>query len=283
MRRLFVFAMLVLCGTSAFGQDNTPCGVVLGHAEDEFTAGRFYGIPSLLSECLGGNELTNEQKVRAYHLLVQTYLLIDDPIGAENSYLNLLRADPEYIATVDKDPIDVFYISKKFTSTPIFTPFGRIGGNTSFVRPIHHVNTQSTPVETKNILKPGWQVGGGIDFNFNDNISLTGEANFSSKSFKESTSLIFADDVQNVTERQVWMDFPFYVKYQDDIGKIRPFGYSGIAINLLTSSKTEEVYTNKSPLGTETGDKTSEGPDFNLNYKRNFLNYSLVVGGGVKI
>ncbi|MGV8837843.1 tetratricopeptide repeat protein, partial [Cellvibrio sp.] len=92
--------------------------VQLGQADDEFNAGRYYGISTLLQPCLDRNDFTNEQKVRAYLLLAQAYLILDNPTAAEDSYLQLLRADPEYVANPARDPIDVYYLSKKFTSTP---------------------------------------------------------------------------------------------------------------------------------------------------------------------
>lgn len=284
MRRIFILFVFIAVYHFLSAQDNTDCGQVLSHAEDEFVVGRFYSIPALLKPCLDNNRLTNEQQVRAYLLLTQAYLLIDDPIGAENSYLNLLKADPEYIATPEKDPIDVYYLSKKFTSTPIFTPtLVRFGGNTSFVRTIYDTDPYSTLVDRKNILKPGVNVGTGIDFNYNDNISIGGEINFSRKSFKTSIRAIFGEDESNVVERQNWLDFPLYLKYQDNLGKIRPFGYAGYAINLLISSKTEDTYVNRLTSPATLGnDITSDGPDVDLVYKRNFLNTSLVFGGGVK-
>src|SRR5882672_5910075 len=140
---------------------SSECEQTLNQATDEFNAGHFYGIPALLKSCIDRNNFTNEQKVRAYLLLSQAYLIIDDPASAEDSYLKLLRADPEYVATNEKDPVDVVYLSKRFTSTPIFTPNIRIGGNTSFFRTIYDINTQSSGDQVKHILKPGFQVGVG--------------------------------------------------------------------------------------------------------------------------
>ena len=171
-----ILAAVLVLGYSltASAQSNvTECEQTLARATDEFNAGHFYGLPSILKPCLEGS-FTNEQKVRAYLLLTQAYLIIDDPIAAEDSYLKLLKADPEYIATPEKDPIDVVYLSQKFTTTPIFTPRIRLGINTSFVRTIHDNNTESdnTIVDTKQVRALGLQFGGGIDWNINDNFSL---------------------------------------------------------------------------------------------------------------
>jgi hypothetical protein len=255
------------------------CAEVLNKAEAEFTAGHFYGIPSLLNDCL--NKLTNEQKVRAYLILAQAYLLIDDPIGAENSYLKLLEANPEYVADEIKDAIDVFYLSKKFTATPIFTPHGGLGGTMSITRIIHEITTNPYGQMRKNRSGFGWHLGGGMDWNINDNISLTGEIQFAHKVFKTTVEIKDDPVLETATEKQNWIDVPLYIKYRASAGQIRPFVYGGFAFNLLINSKVALATTNKYPTLGSNSQKVTEGPDLDITYKRNFLNRSLVFGGGV--
>lgn len=264
------------------------CLQVLGQAEDEFNAGHFYGLSSLLQECLESNGFTNEQRVRAYILLTQAYLLTDDPIAAEDSYLRLLNADPEYVADEIKDPVDVYYLSKKFTATPRFTPtLFRAGTNVSFIRTIHQVNTNSAPDSSKykHRVKLGFQVGTGIDWNINDNMSVGAGLNFSQRSFETLGKGILKHDQQLVTEQQYWFDIPLYFKYADHLGKIRPFGYVGFSLNLLIADQAKLTYVNRTPAldATESSNENpTQGADVNLKYKRNFLNQSLVFGGGIR-
>jgi len=273
----FILSFVTL---TSFGQD-TGCLSTLALANEEFNAGRFFGIPSLLKQCLD-NGFSTEQKVQAYHLLTQAYLILDDPIAAEDSYLKLLQADPEYIASPEKDPIDLVYLSKKFTATPIFTPHIRGGTNVSFVRTIHEINTEPYPVGRSNGIRPALQIGLGVDWNINDNLSIGGEGLFSFKSFKVTKTGLSGDDRQEAIERQVWVDVPIYVKYRDDFGKVRPFGYVGAALNLLLGSNAEVRTENVSPsLSETTGSQVpTEGPNIKLGYKRNLINRSILIGGG---
>jgi len=266
----------------------TDCLQVLGQAEDEFNAGHFYGLSSLLQECLKSNGFTDEQKVRAYTLLTQAYLLTDDPTAAEDSYLRLLNANPEYVADEVKDPVDVYYLSKKFTATPRFTPtFFRAGTNVSFIRTIDQINTNSTidSSKYKQRLKLGFQVGTGIDWNLNDNISIGAELNFSQRSFETLGTGIFKDDEQVAAEQQYWVDIPLYFKYAYHLGKIRPFGYVGFSLNLLIADQAKLSYINRTPAidaMESSNENPTQGADVNLKYKRNFLNQSLVFGGGIR-
>jgi hypothetical protein len=148
--RLFFLSLIIitLSSTALKAQNTQPaatdCEQILIQADDEFNAGRYYGIPSLLQNCLDKGNFSNEQQVRAYLLLAQAYLILDDPIAADDSYLKLLKADPEFEASMSQHPIDIYYLSKKFIATPIFTPHVRIGLNTSLPRTIYDINTSGT-------------------------------------------------------------------------------------------------------------------------------------------
>ncbi len=279
MRRIFLFVLLTATVSLSYAQDIDQEAILI-QADDEFNAGRYYGLPALLKPVLESSKTTREQKVRAYLLLTQAYLILDDPIAADDSYLKLLKEDPEYVANPQRDPIDVYYLSKKFTATPIFTPHGRLGFNTSFVRIIDDFNTSGRPVNTTNLLRLGVQGGVGIDWNINNNWSLCGEANYSFKAFAQRKEFYFDNDDGLYPERQNWMDFPIYVKYAFDSGKIRPFGYAGFAINMLITARGPNwLYTNNFSDGSKA---EADGATEDLIYKRNKLNYSIVVGGGAK-
>lgn len=279
-RILLLFFLFAFISNSVLGQ--TDCENTLNHATTEFEAGRFYGIPAILKPCID-NGFSNEQKVRAYLLLTQTYLLIDDPISAENSYLQLLEADPEYVANPQRDPIDVYYLSKKFTTVPIFTPSFQGGINTSFVRTIHSLNTSSSLSQLKinNGLKAGFQLGGTVDWNINNRWSIGLGLMYAHKSFKSVQDDFNEGTRREFIEKQDWLDIPLYIKYGVDSGRIRPFVYAGIAANLLLGSKIspEEIDLNSPSSGTQ---QVSQSPDHIITGSRHFLNRSLVFGGGFK-
>ena len=286
MRIRYFFSCLILFLTisPSFAQSDSECEQSLTQAQNEFDAGHFYGLPAILKDCL--SKFSTEQSVRAYMLLAQSYLLIDDPIAAEDSYLKLLRADPEYVADVSKDPIDIFYLSKKFTTTPIFTPHVRFGGNTSIYRLIHPVNTFAEPIDEQRHLKFSFQAGGGIDWNINENFSLCGEANFSRKIFGADYDGNFKQDNLSYVEKQNWIDIPVYLKFADAEGKVRPFGYAGYALNILFSPSAELRNTNKTTEIKDglvsTTQAPTTGPDVKLGYKRKTFSQSLVLGGGFR-
>lgn len=257
---------------------NLDCEQSLIQATSEFEAGHFYAIAGILKPCLDRG-FSKEQRVRAYLLLTQAYLVLDDPISADDSYLKLLKADPEYIANPTRDPIDVYYLSKKFTTTPIFTPHFYAGGNISFPRTIHSVSTNPAPDNIDKTLRIGYQFGAALDWNVDSRWSLCIGANYSLKNFKTNFSNINGTDTRTFTAKQDWIDVPVYLKYSIDTGRIRPFAYAGFSANVLLGSKLSLVSVNVNG----TSQVPSTGPDETATFKMNSFNQSVLIGGGVTL
>jgi hypothetical protein len=284
MRRL-AFVLLLVTAACHRGMaqevfEETDCGSLLSGAENDFAAGRFYGIPTSLKECIDKNRYSKEEQVRVYILLAQVYLLTDQPEAAEESYLKLLAANPEYIATEESDPIDVVYLSKKFTTTPIFTPHLKVGVNATNQSTIFGLTSVSKPdsVVGSEQTIPGFTVGAGIEWNINEKFGLGGEVLVAYKSFGQTRDKIHGNDYRTVVEKQFWVDLPFYFRYGRDRGNVRPYGYAGYAVNLLVRDRLQLVLVDISG----TSASSTEGPDLPVLYKRYIVNGSVVVGGGLK-
>ncbi|MBX2963195.1 MAG: PorT family protein [Cyclobacteriaceae bacterium] len=284
--RIFSFIvglfLISILNIDVFAQeDRSDCEQSITLANDEFNAGRFYGVPAILKPCIDRG-FSREQKQRAYTLLTQIYLLQDDPIAAGNAYLEVLRANPEFEADTAIHPIDVVYLSKKYTADPVFSIFGRAGGNTSPVSVIQTVSPSGLPVDNNYGLRVGFQLGGGFDFNINRSVAISTEIEFGFTSYKKSQTR-FGDDILNVTANQSWATIPLYVRYTFSHGKLRPFGYAGFAVQFLNSEKANFISQKRDlseqfPLilpETETTNRSLM--DF-----RNSLNRSMVIGGGVR-
>jgi hypothetical protein len=290
IRRKFVVIGLILLGIN-YCQAQNECELTLTRATDEFNAGHLYGIPAILNECLSKNQ-NEEWRQRAYLLLAETYLLLEDPIGAENAYLEVLRANPEFETDPQRDPIDLVYLSKKFTATPIFAFFGMLGPNTSLIRVIHDVRVGGEAQTRQSYkLRAGWQVGGGVEYNYNSNISVSAGFNYAFTGFEHVTTHLFGanKDIVEFLDRQTWATVPLGIKFSDDQGKIRPYAYAGYSLNILLRDRGVLTVINRdSRLTTAEGENQelssseNETPNFNLGDHRQRLNGSFLLGGGIK-
>jgi hypothetical protein len=278
---IIVVGVLVMGVVEVVVAQKSDCEQTLASATEEFNAGRFYGIAAMLKPCLDGG-FSREQRQRANLLLTQVYLLLDDPIGAESSYLSVLRANPEFVSDPARDPIDVVYLSKKFTADPVFSVFLKMGGNTSPVRVIHSINpTGSTDISTGYTLKIGWQIGGGVDWNLSKELAVTAELSYRSVAYGRD-QIKFSNDTEAFTERQYWFAIPVSVKYSDTKGVIRPYGYAGIKFLGLTGASGQIELLKQDIIGEQTTAIPDESPTLSFTKYRNAFNQAFFLGGGIR-
>ncbi|HEX5168599.1 MAG TPA: porin family protein [Cyclobacteriaceae bacterium] len=280
-RLLFFFTIAVLAGSIiTYGQID-DCEIKLNQATEELNAGHFHGIDSLLTPCLK-NGFSREQRQRAYLLLTQVYLLLDNSESAKESYLQLLRANPEFKTDESRDPIDVVYLSKKFTASPIFSLFARAGGNTSIISVIKSISITGEPISTKYSLKAGWTVAVGGDWNFHPNISLSSELQYSFTTYRREQKNLWSTSITLLDERQTWLNVPLLVKYSfTPEKKIVPYVYGGFALGFLFKSSANPTLIDRESSDDES-ETPSRSPNVNYGFKRNSINESVVLGGGAR-
>lgn len=271
--------LLVVCYSLCYAQVD-DCEVTLNHATDEYNAGHFYGIDSLLTGCMN-HGFSREQRQRAYLLLSHVYLLIDNPTMAEESYLNLLRANPEFQTDASRDPIEVVYLSKKFTSAPIFSIYGKIGGNTSFANSIYEPSITGEALDVKYTLRPGWNAAIGGEFHFTEAISAGAEFEYAFTSYSSTQSKLWETSQAEIIDRQHWVRLPIYGKYIHLGKKISPYAYAGFSLNFLVTDRANPSLFNRSAIDSETV-TPSESPILNYGFNREFFSKSIIGGGGLQ-
>lgn len=259
-------------------QGQGACTQTLNQAQDQFEEGHLYEIPAMLKECLDKG-FSNQEKIQAYWLLTRTYLIIDDPISAENSYIELLKLDPEYQIDEENDPIEIVYLSKKFKTTPIFEfTILKAGINSSKPSIIHQYGAYSANSNSESYASGyRFQMGPAVDYNINDNFSLSLEILFALKSYKSDITY-FTRDVLKYTENQIWIDFPLYVRYERQYGKWSPYVYVGYSANLLLSATATSSFENDEISGS----RTSDINNLKIKDQRNFFNTSWLAGFGTR-
>lgn len=288
-KRCLLLLMLMFCASHMVAQ-NDDCEITINKALEEFNNGHFYTIPAVLSPCL--EQFTKEQSQRAYLLLTQAYLLLDDPISARQSYLSLLKANPEFQTDTAVHAIDVIYLSKRFTATPIFSWMVKMGSNITIPRVIYDRDLFAEPGVKENYnMKIGYQAGIGGEYNFTDRIQARMEAVYSLVTYQHQTTNYFEQDSKQLIDRQNWLTIPLTVMYGDNKGKYRPYGYLGYSVQYLVRDKANITLSNNRPVLTsgepgEDGrreDAREESPTFDFLNRRNRLNQAILVGGGTKI
>ena len=294
MGRLYRIIFLVALWIPQQGRAQAiDCEQTIALATAEFDAGHFYSVASILNECL--NNFNRDQRQRAFLLLTQTYLLLDDPIGAQRSYLEVLAANPEFVPDDQLHSIDVVYLSKRFTATPKFSWFVGGGSNVSPARVIRDIDLREGLQEEAETyhLRPGYHFGGGGEYSYSDNIKFRLEVNYMHTAYRSVATGEFANeqgmigDRRAIIDRQSWVNAPFYVCYSDNVGTYRPYAYAGFSVSRLFNDRASIAIENvKSSASTDESIQEAtipaESPDMDFTDRRNEFNQSLIFGGGVK-
>lgn len=297
MRRLYriVVLMAIWMPHQAWAQttDCPDAEQTIALATAEFEAGHFYSVSGILSPCLG--KFNRDQRQRAHLLLTQTYLLLDDPIGAQRSYLEVLSANPEFIPDEQLHSIDVVYLSKRFTATPKVSWFVGGGSNVSPVRLILDLDAAEDNGE-KYTLRAGYHFGGGGEYSYNDNIKVRLGVNYLHTTYRSEAVGTFKlgidslyGDTKTFIDRQTWVNVPLTIHYSDNTGIYRPYVYAGFSVSKLFSDRASITVENAGPDRNATeGEEatfstlTVESPTFDFTDRRNDFNQSLMFGAGVK-
>lgn len=259
------------------------CEQTIALATEEFNAGHFYSVSGILTDCLNSNAFSREQKQRAFLLLTQTYLLLDDPLGAQTSYLEILRANPEFVPDEQLHAIDIVYLSKRFTATPQFSWFVGGGSNVSPVRVILD-NDIGRDAREKYKLRAGYHFGAGGEYSYDDHLRLRAEVNFFQTSYSTQSIDLYHGDMKTEIDRQTWVNLPVYVCYSDNTGKYRPYAYAGYSLSSLLGDKGSIILRQSNRRRGEDIPEIIEveSSDFDFKERRIKLNQSVIFGGGMK-
>ncbi|MCB0497321.1 MAG: hypothetical protein KDC79_14365 [Cyclobacteriaceae bacterium] len=276
---LFVIIILLLSPSKAISQ----CIEDWDKAQSEFKEGHLYSIPSILSGCLQDG-FTKSEKVEAYRMLTITYLYIDDPYGAQNSFIGLLKLDPEY-RIKPTDPVELEQLSKEYITTPIISWRVRGGINYSFVSVIHTNGSGNAKLNSA-VYKPllGYNAVGSLDVHFNKLISLGIDVDVSLNSYNYTNHLFDdlegnqnAKDFQNFKETGLNASLPIYLKFTYPGVKYYPYVYGGYSPNY-------NIYTNSTAsyrIIQEVNENPIEPKKLDISLIRNRFSNSVILGAGL--
>jgi hypothetical protein len=285
-----IIAALVMMGVSVTTLAQTDCAdpeATLKLSTDEFDKCHFFSVPDLLLNCLSKGGFSRQQQERAYLLLVQSYLILEDHQNVDLYYLKVLQANPEYETQIGRDPVDLVYLSKKFTATPIFSWYVTAG--TSFVLPEVIVDNFTVNNSTQQYkLGFGWQAGAGVIWHQSDRLSADVSMSFLSQSYQLEQSGLFNNDAILLRERMNSVSIPLTFSYMlTKAKKYRPYAGVGVTTNLLLGVNQNITLQNRTPILDINNDQvgfTSQelSRTIRVRQKREPLNFQLHLTGGIK-
>lgn len=269
-RYFLVFIFFLGSSQIAFAQ----CEDALIDARASFESGNVERIPSSLFNCL--DQLTKADQVEAYKLLSISYLYMDDPIGAENSFLALLEVDPEFKVS-PSDPIELVYLSRQYITTPITSYALKLGGNISTVTVLNQNSIEASPTDIKYKPRGGFNLQGAFNLHFNKVVSLMVELELSSWSYNKEFRGFQLSEGQtfNSIRTNIQASIPIGLKLKYPGEKTFPYIYGGYSPSYaLWAFASDERNPDSSPPITAN--------NLNLLPQVNQFNHSIIVGAGLE-
>ncbi|MFP4024755.1 MAG: porin family protein [Thiohalospira sp.] len=256
----------------------TGCAFTLQQAENYYELGMLDSIPSMLRSCINNDGFDDEELSRAYKLLILTYLFEDYQEMADITMLKFLKKFPEY-ETKPTDPVEFNYLLNSYETIPVFS-IGLIGGmNYSFVRIIEPYSTTNTENYSGDYSFSGFNFQGGLHIrrHINDNIEINVDVLYYLKNFEYSNYQLDLYTIK-YKETQSLLSFPITGAYNFKLGTLNPFIRAGFSIDYLLSASSNINKTYDSYIGLP----EITGPDIERSEDRNLLNFSGIVGAGLK-
>ncbi|HEX2394136.1 MAG TPA: outer membrane beta-barrel protein [Bacteroidales bacterium] len=268
---------LNLLSVSLFSQED--CGSKIQEAQRYYDQGMIDEIPSMLAPCMADG-FTRTQKIEAYKLIIMSYLFAENQFEAERTMLEFLTKYPEY-EIMPNDPVEFVYLFESYRTASVFS-FGLSGGlNFTDPRIIEPFSTFDLNEATlKNIIKPGFQVGLGIERYISRNFMLNLETYFALNQY------MFSDEIRDAgTNRISYVTFreklykievPISLTYEFTINKTHFIVRAGGSAAKITGVSGEPSRKFSEDIQALTGASLNM-----IDYRKQML-YSGLIGAGVR-
>jgi tetratricopeptide (TPR) repeat protein len=84
--------------------DQSLCQTLLNEAQQEYYNGNFETAIEIIKRCLLEDNITENERFRAYKILAQTYIAKDYSDAAIQVVRKLLEMNPDYAPTIEQEP-----------------------------------------------------------------------------------------------------------------------------------------------------------------------------------
>jgi hypothetical protein len=256
------------------------CDENLEQARRFYQIGQIEKVPGVLESCMEKG-FTKAQKTEAYELLVLTYQFDNEPKEAEETFISLLKHDPEYAVNEANTPAEMMRLYNTYHAPPVYS-IGFIGGvNLAFGQ-----RTQSFGLSNaeKNLTEYssdgfGFQAGLTVKRYISKSFELNLDLMYNNVRYERILSQLgFSEVLYQEDQRQ--FIFPLTFTYDIDFGRFSPYVRLGGGLAYMFSSEAtiERIYNENSI----TNLPNVSGPAIDMIEQRNNINFFSTVGAGLK-
>lgn len=271
---LFLIVFVLSVG---FLHAQNDCAITLKNAESFYDLGTIEKIPELLEPCLKSG-FSREEKIRAYRLLILTYLNENNYNKADELMLKLLRLEPEYQINPNLDPIEYINLYQSYRTLPVYSLGIKAGINLAKPVITDYFNVDNSELNhgTYKSKGLGYQLGFKISRYVKKRLEVNADILMSSNSFTYNLNVLNFTNTELIEKRSL-LNIPVYCSFEILTKDIRPFISLGINTSYLYKdiSKVTRTYT-------EGGFKPITGSDIDMMTQRKKYSISGLGGVGLK-
>jgi hypothetical protein len=229
-----ILAMLCLGVNNSYAQD---CEENLEQARRYYQIGQIEKVPGILEPCMEDG-FDKSQKSEAYELMVLTYQYDNKPKEAEDSYIDLLKHDPEYTINEANAPSELLHLYQTYHAPPIYS-IGFLGGvNIATGQRIQSYGLSNAEENLSEYSNDGlgFQVGLTVERYISKSFEINLDFIYKNVRFERTLSqLDFADIIY--AESQDQFNIPLTATYDLQLGKLSPYARIGAGLSIMFNSE----------------------------------------------
>lgn len=263
------------------------CSEKLELAKRMYEQGKLTQVEPILKDCLFG--LIGDKQTEAYKLVIMANLYLDELEKADKAMNTLIKVNPEYVPSEEKDVAEFIQLYQSYRRNPVFA-IGLVGGlNRTTVAPYNYSTVNSTNSE-KGEYTPtiSYQIGIGVDYYLSSSVNIKTGIFYSQRKYAYSATLLGLTQVTS-NEADNFLEFPLAISYElgkAKIGfvKLKPFVMLGGSVSYLVGATTElrRTFLDAAYQNVENKPADVTGPAEDIKNLRTELSYNVFAGIGVK-
>ncbi len=277
LKQSFLIVSFILFFSVLLRAQQNNCSEKLRHAQELFESGQIEQIPFLLDSCIKSG-FSEDQRIKAYRLLIQTYLFDSNIEMADTIMLKLLAQNPDYVKEAS-DPVEFVELLNKFNVLPDWSIGISIGPNISEVRVSENYSLSNINKLSSTYTPNGLGFNGGVYANkyLNKDLWVSAALNFSNLKFRNNQTLGYGTQEVVYKENSDWFTLPLTLNRSFFTNTINPFIQLGLEFDYLSEASAD---INRFTL-VNNNLASTQLTAMNLAGYRNAFNMSMLGGVGV--
>ncbi len=273
-KKIYLALCCMLLISVLINAQSNNCSEKLQQAQQLFESGQIEQIPFLLDSCIKFG-FTNDQKIQAFRLLIQTYLFDYNISMADSIMLKLLTQNPDY-KIEPTDPVEFVKLFNNFKVKYEWSVGFIVGSNISQV-----IINENYSLFNINKLNSSYSPNG-LGFNagvygnkfLKNNLWISMAFNYCTIKYMSNEINSYNTEQLTFKENSQWLTLPFTLNRSFYLTKIKPFiqlggefeYLSSVSFNIKNVSISDNSVINSTSI--------------NLNGYRNKFNISVLGGIG---